>query len=171
MKIAGGVHGDIATAAITVNSIPKVLQAAPGLRTMRDMALPSYLSDGNRRAASGFAKCFDDGLDEAVDGVGIGDDRRRDADLERRRRRDRADGRDDRGAEQVNGLFLADDGDEPANRGGAGERDRVDLAVEQHAVDAFAAGESGGSASVRYATRSVTLAPRSSSASAMTLRS
>ena len=40
--IAGGVHGDIATAAITVNSIPKVLQAQPGLRTMRDMALPSY---------------------------------------------------------------------------------------------------------------------------------
>jgi 4-hydroxy-tetrahydrodipicolinate reductase len=42
MKIAGGVHGDIATASITVNSIPKVLQAAPGLRTMRDMALPSF---------------------------------------------------------------------------------------------------------------------------------
>jgi 4-hydroxy-tetrahydrodipicolinate reductase len=42
MKIAGGVHGDIATASITVNSIPKVLAAQPGLRTMRDMALPSY---------------------------------------------------------------------------------------------------------------------------------
>ena len=42
MKIAGGVHGDIATASITVNSIPKVLEAAPGLRTMRDMALPSF---------------------------------------------------------------------------------------------------------------------------------
>ena len=42
MKIAGGVHGDIATASITVNSIPKVLDAAPGLRTMRDMRLPSY---------------------------------------------------------------------------------------------------------------------------------
>jgi hypothetical protein len=42
MMIAGGVHGDIATAAIAVNSIPKVLQAAPGLRTMRDMALPSF---------------------------------------------------------------------------------------------------------------------------------
>jgi len=25
-----------------VNSIPKILQAAPGLRTMRDMALPSF---------------------------------------------------------------------------------------------------------------------------------
>jgi hypothetical protein len=42
MMIAGGVHGDIATASITVNSIPKVLEAAPGLRTMRDMALPSF---------------------------------------------------------------------------------------------------------------------------------
>jgi 4-hydroxy-tetrahydrodipicolinate reductase len=41
-KISGGVHGDIATASITVNSIPKVLTAAPGLRTMRDMALPSW---------------------------------------------------------------------------------------------------------------------------------
>ena len=41
-KIIGGVHGDIATASITVNSIPKVIDAAPGLRTMRDMALPSW---------------------------------------------------------------------------------------------------------------------------------
>ncbi len=42
MKIAGGVHGDIATAAITVNSIPKVLKASPGLHTMRDLELPSF---------------------------------------------------------------------------------------------------------------------------------
>ena len=42
MKIAGGVHGDVATASITVNSIPKILEAAPGLRTMRDMPLPSF---------------------------------------------------------------------------------------------------------------------------------
>ncbi len=42
MKIDGGIHGDIATASITVNSIPKVLAAPPGLRTMRDMVLPSY---------------------------------------------------------------------------------------------------------------------------------
>jgi hypothetical protein len=41
-KISGGVHGDIATASITVNSIPKVIDAPPGLRTMRDMALPSW---------------------------------------------------------------------------------------------------------------------------------
>jgi 4-hydroxy-tetrahydrodipicolinate reductase len=42
MKILGGVHGDVATASIAVNSIPKVIAAAPGLRTMRDMALPSW---------------------------------------------------------------------------------------------------------------------------------
>jgi 4-hydroxy-tetrahydrodipicolinate reductase len=42
MKISGGVHGDIATASIVVNSIPKVLSAPPGLRTMRDLALPSF---------------------------------------------------------------------------------------------------------------------------------
>jgi hypothetical protein len=42
MKIGGGVHGDIATASITVNSLPKVLQVAPGLHTMRDMPLPSF---------------------------------------------------------------------------------------------------------------------------------
>jgi 4-hydroxy-tetrahydrodipicolinate reductase len=42
MKFAGGIHGDVATASIVVNSIPKVLAAAPGLHTMRDLALPSY---------------------------------------------------------------------------------------------------------------------------------
>lgn len=42
MKIDGGVHGDVATASITVNSIPKVVTAVPGLHTMRDMPIPSY---------------------------------------------------------------------------------------------------------------------------------
>src|SRR5262249_50309148 len=42
MKIAGGIHGDVATAAIVVNSIPKVLGATPGLHTMRDLPLPSF---------------------------------------------------------------------------------------------------------------------------------
>jgi 4-hydroxy-tetrahydrodipicolinate reductase len=41
-RVEGGVHGDIATAAIAVNSIPKILGAAPGLHTMRDMPLPSF---------------------------------------------------------------------------------------------------------------------------------
>lgn len=43
-KISGGVHGDVATASITVNSIPKVLESPPGLRTMRDMILPSWVN-------------------------------------------------------------------------------------------------------------------------------
>jgi 2,4-diaminopentanoate dehydrogenase len=41
-KIAGGIHGDVATASIVVNSIPKLLAAPPGLHTMRDLALPSF---------------------------------------------------------------------------------------------------------------------------------
>ncbi len=41
-KIAGGVHGDVATMSIVVNALPKVLIAPPGVRTMRDMPLPSY---------------------------------------------------------------------------------------------------------------------------------
>ena len=44
MKLAGGVHGDIATASIVVNSIPKVLAASPGLQTMRDLPIPSCAS-------------------------------------------------------------------------------------------------------------------------------
>ena len=42
VKIAGGVHGDTATAALVVNSIPKILEARPGLHTMLDMPLPSF---------------------------------------------------------------------------------------------------------------------------------
>ncbi len=42
MRIEGGVHGDLATTAMVVNSLPKVIQASPGLRTMRDMPLPSF---------------------------------------------------------------------------------------------------------------------------------
>jgi 4-hydroxy-tetrahydrodipicolinate reductase len=42
IRVEGGVHGDVATASIVVNSIPKVLNAAPGLHTMRDLPLPSF---------------------------------------------------------------------------------------------------------------------------------
>jgi hypothetical protein len=42
MKLAGGVHGDIATASIAVNSIPRVLSATPGLHTMRTLPLPGF---------------------------------------------------------------------------------------------------------------------------------
>jgi len=41
-RIDRGVHGDIATVAMVVNSIPAVIAAAPGFRTMRDMRLPSF---------------------------------------------------------------------------------------------------------------------------------
>jgi 4-hydroxy-tetrahydrodipicolinate reductase len=42
VKATGGYHGDIATASITVNTIPRVLEARPGLHTMRSLALPSF---------------------------------------------------------------------------------------------------------------------------------
>jgi len=41
-RVEGGFHGDVVTASITVNTIPKILTAPPGLRTMRDTSLPSY---------------------------------------------------------------------------------------------------------------------------------
>jgi 4-hydroxy-tetrahydrodipicolinate reductase len=39
---AGGIHGDIATASIAVNSIPTIVAASPGLHTMLDLPLPSF---------------------------------------------------------------------------------------------------------------------------------
>ena len=42
VKAAGGYHGDVATHSITVNTIPKALEAPPGLHTMRSLALPSF---------------------------------------------------------------------------------------------------------------------------------
>jgi 4-hydroxy-tetrahydrodipicolinate reductase len=42
LRIPGGVPGDLATASIVVNSIPKVLSARPGLQTMKDLPIPSY---------------------------------------------------------------------------------------------------------------------------------
>lgn len=41
-KISGGIHGDVATTSMVVNSIPKILEVAPGLHTMRDMPLPAF---------------------------------------------------------------------------------------------------------------------------------
>ncbi|MEM2921049.1 MAG: NADP-binding protein, partial [Candidatus Bathyarchaeia archaeon] len=40
-RIEGGVHGDVGTVAMVYNSIPKVLNAMPGLVTMIDLPLPS----------------------------------------------------------------------------------------------------------------------------------
>ncbi len=39
MVVRGGIHGDIATAAIAVNAIYKVVDAPPGLLTMKDIPL------------------------------------------------------------------------------------------------------------------------------------
>ena len=48
VKLRGGVHGDVATASIVVNAIPRVIAAPPGLHTMRDMLLPSYAGRAHR---------------------------------------------------------------------------------------------------------------------------
>lgn len=42
-SIEGGLHGDVATCAITINAVKKILDADPGLRTMADMPLVSFL--------------------------------------------------------------------------------------------------------------------------------
>ncbi|MFW9999359.1 MAG: hypothetical protein ACFE9Q_07920 [Candidatus Hodarchaeota archaeon] len=41
-KIIGGVHGDIGTAGMVVNLIPKIIDAKPGLFTMKDLPVPCY---------------------------------------------------------------------------------------------------------------------------------
>jgi hypothetical protein len=40
-KILGGVNGDIGTVAVTVNTVPGALVARPGVRTMRELSIPS----------------------------------------------------------------------------------------------------------------------------------
>ncbi len=40
--IPGGINGDIATSAITVNMVGSILTAKPGLNTMSDIAVPSF---------------------------------------------------------------------------------------------------------------------------------
>ena len=37
--IPGGIHGDLATAAVAVNCIPAIAEAEPGLRTARDIPM------------------------------------------------------------------------------------------------------------------------------------
>jgi 4-hydroxy-tetrahydrodipicolinate reductase len=41
LTIKGGIHGDIATSAVVVNCIPRVMNARPGLTTMKDLPVPS----------------------------------------------------------------------------------------------------------------------------------
>ncbi|MEM3929954.1 MAG: hypothetical protein QXX48_06740 [Candidatus Korarchaeum sp.] len=47
-KKIGGVHGDIGTVAVVINMIPKVVKAAPGLVTMKDLPIPSALVEDVR---------------------------------------------------------------------------------------------------------------------------
>ena len=42
--IKGGVHGDIATAAIAVNAIPRVVESPPGFMTMKDLPMVSVMN-------------------------------------------------------------------------------------------------------------------------------
>jgi len=41
--IKGGVHGDLATAAMVVNAIPKVITSPPGFISMKDLPLVSVI--------------------------------------------------------------------------------------------------------------------------------
>jgi hypothetical protein len=41
-RVLGGTPGDVATASLVVNALPKVVAASPGYHTMRDMPLPSF---------------------------------------------------------------------------------------------------------------------------------
>jgi 4-hydroxy-tetrahydrodipicolinate reductase len=50
MMIAGGLHGDLATAAVIVNAVPSVLHAQPGLASMRDIPLVHF-RPGDQRSA------------------------------------------------------------------------------------------------------------------------
>ena len=43
-EIDGGINGDIATCAITINSIKSVLRASAGLHTMADIGVPGYIN-------------------------------------------------------------------------------------------------------------------------------
>jgi len=52
LTIKGGVHGDLATAAMAVNSIPRVIKGPPGLMTMKDLPVPCALL-GDIRKLSG----------------------------------------------------------------------------------------------------------------------
>lgn len=42
-RIEGGVHGDVATCAIVLNAVPNIIKASPGLRTMKDLGIVSFI--------------------------------------------------------------------------------------------------------------------------------
>lgn len=43
-EIDGGINGDVATCAITVNAVKSIVECAPGLKTMLDIPAPAYFS-------------------------------------------------------------------------------------------------------------------------------
>jgi len=47
-KISPCVHGDLGTVAVIVNMIPKVIAASPGLKTMKDLPVPSATPEDMR---------------------------------------------------------------------------------------------------------------------------
>jgi 4-hydroxy-tetrahydrodipicolinate reductase len=52
MTIAGGVAGDTATAAIVVNSIPKLVAAPAGVVTMKDLPLVHHFNPAEVKGRS-----------------------------------------------------------------------------------------------------------------------
>ncbi|MDZ7702300.1 MAG: hypothetical protein U5J98_09705 [Halobacteriales archaeon] len=42
LAVEGGLHGDVTTPAVVLNSVPRVREAAPGLATMLDLATPRF---------------------------------------------------------------------------------------------------------------------------------
>ena len=43
-RIAGGINGDIATCAVTLNAVRSILEVSPGLKTMADLPVPSWFA-------------------------------------------------------------------------------------------------------------------------------
>jgi hypothetical protein len=43
-RIAGGINGDVATCAVTLNAVRAILKADPGLKTMADLQTPSWFT-------------------------------------------------------------------------------------------------------------------------------
>jgi hypothetical protein len=44
-RIAGGINGDVATCAVTLNTIRSILSAGAGLKTMADLSATSWFTD------------------------------------------------------------------------------------------------------------------------------
>ena len=77
----------------------------------------------------------DERFDQIGNGVALRHDRRDDIELLRSFSRHRSNRGNDRALQEVDGLLVAQNLHEVTDCRGAGERDRVNLAVEQHAVD------------------------------------